>query len=58
MLMTVPEAAQLLGRPARTLYRYARQGQLPGVRRFGRTVLVYRPELEAWLTSGQEEAAK
>lgn len=52
MLLKVPEAAALLGLSERTAYRLASQGQLPGIKRFGRSVYVVRAVLEAWLQSG------
>jgi excisionase family DNA binding protein len=47
-LLTVDQAAELLGMPARWVYRQFAAGRLPG-RRFGRSILFSRPELERWL---------
>jgi excisionase family DNA binding protein len=47
LLLTAAEAAILLGRSVRWVYREASRGQLPA-RRFGRTVLFSRIELLRW----------
>lgn len=57
LLMTIREAAQLLGQPERRLYRWAAEGRLPGVRRFGRAVYVSREELERWLVGNGAAAS-
>jgi hypothetical protein len=52
-LLTVAEAAALAGRPEpqfpKRLYRWAAQGQIPGVRRIGRAIYIVRAEFDAWL---------
>jgi len=47
--LTVKEAAELLGVSKDTIYRMAREGQLPHVRA-GARILFHRPKLEAWLS--------
>lgn len=49
-LMTVPDAAKLLGISRASAYRYADAGLLPA-RRFGRRVYVVRDQLTAQLAS-------
>jgi excisionase family DNA binding protein len=49
LLLTIQQAASLLGIPPRRLYRMAAEGRLPGVRRIGRTLYLARPELARWL---------
>ncbi|MGE4428375.1 MAG: helix-turn-helix transcriptional regulator [Solirubrobacteraceae bacterium] len=51
-VMSVREVADLLDVTTRTVYRLVRDGQLPGARRIGRTVVVVRPVLEHWLLTG------
>ena len=46
--LTVKEAAELLGLSKDTIYRMARENQLPHVRA-GSRILFHRPRLEAWL---------
>ncbi len=59
LLLTVREAAVLLGQPERRVYRWLAEGRLPGGRRLGRAVYIARPELERWLSlSGTELAAE
>jgi excisionase family DNA binding protein len=50
--MRVGEVAELLEVTPRTVYRLVREGQIPGARRVGRTVLVVRPVFEHWLLTG------
>ena len=47
---TVEEAAKILGVGRQTAYDLARKGELPGVRRLGRRVIVSKTELEAYLS--------
>ncbi len=44
-LLTVPEAASLLRTTAKAIYTMIERGQLPGVVRLGRRVLVRRVDL-------------
>jgi excisionase family DNA binding protein len=49
-LLTIPEAAALMGVSRSIAYEMARQGQLPGlVRLSGHRMLVRRRVLESWL---------
>lgn len=54
LLLTVPEAADLLGLNYQTLYKYVREGRLPDrcVVRLGRTVRISRPALVSWVAAG------
>ena len=51
MYVTIHEAAVLLRTTAKALYTAAERGQLPGLRRAGRRLLVNRAELVAWIES-------
>lgn len=55
--LTVPEAAALLGLGRGTAYDLAKRGALPGARRLGGRVIVYRPALMAWLEGREGEAS-
>jgi excisionase family DNA binding protein len=48
LALRVPEVAELLGMPARTVYRWVADGRLPAIR-IGRVVLVRRKDLQEWL---------
>ena len=49
VLLTVPEAAALLRTSSRAVYAMVERGQLPGVTRLGRRVLVRSADLLDWL---------
>jgi excisionase family DNA binding protein len=49
LLLTVDEVADLLRTTRKGVYAMAERGQLPGVRRVGRRLLVRRSELLHWL---------
>ncbi len=49
LLLTIKQAALLLGLSTRALYRWSAEGRLPGLRRIGRSLFVSRSELMAWL---------
>jgi excisionase family DNA binding protein len=50
LLISVPQAAPVLGLSTRRAYQLAEAGELPGLRRLGkRTYRVSVPELEAFL---------
>ena len=51
--LTIMEAATLLGISRKTAYKYAKNGELPGVRRLGGRYLVSKHLLEAWLEGKQ-----
>lgn len=56
LLLTIREAAQLIGRPERVLYRWAAEGRLPGVKRLGRAVFIAQPELLSWLGANRDRS--
>ncbi len=49
-LLTVPEVADLLRTSPKAIYTLISRGQLPGVIRLSRRVLVDREDLLSWLT--------
>lgn len=55
VLLTVDDVAGLLQLTPKSVYRLVEERKLPGVRRIGRRVRFYRPDLVAWM-AGQESA--
>ena len=51
--LSVEEAAQLLGISRKTAYKYAKIGELPGVRLLGTRYKVSKKLLEDWLDGKQ-----
>jgi excisionase family DNA binding protein len=49
LLLTVDETASLLRTTRKAIYALIERGQLPGVTRLGRRVLILRSELLEWL---------
>ncbi len=49
MLLTVAEVAGILRTSPKAIYSMIERGQLPGLRRIGRRVLVDRADLLEWL---------
>lgn len=49
LLLTVDEVAVILRTTRKAIYAMAERGQLPGLRRVGRRLLVRREELLIWL---------
>jgi excisionase family DNA binding protein len=49
MLLKVPEAAVLLRTTPKGIYAMVERGQLPGVRRIGKRVLIAAADLLHWL---------
>jgi excisionase family DNA binding protein len=49
LLFTVDEVAGILRTSRKAIYAMAERGQLPGLRRVGRRLLVRREELLRWL---------
>jgi excisionase family DNA binding protein len=49
LLLTVDETASLLRTTRKAVYALIERGQLPGVTRLGRRVLILRSELLEWL---------
>ena len=50
--LSVPDAAELLGIPKRTLYDYCQQGVIPHIK-VQRKVLLLRATVDAWLREGR-----
>ena len=48
-MLTVPEVAKILRVEQKTIYRAIKRGEVPGVRRIGRSLRVSRRVLMAWL---------
>ena len=57
-LMTVPDAASMLGVSARHLWRLIDGGQTPPVVRLGRTVRINRRAIEKWILDGCPDVRK
>ncbi len=53
IFLTPEETAELLRTTRKAIYSRAERGQLPGVRRFGRRLLVRRDELLRAIDKGQ-----
>jgi excisionase family DNA binding protein len=49
LLLTVAETATLLRTTRKAIYALVERGELPGVTRLGRRVLIHRGELLEWL---------
>jgi excisionase family DNA binding protein len=49
LLLTPEEAGELLRTSRKAVYSMVERGQLPGVTRIGRRVLIHRGELLDWL---------
>lgn len=52
-LLSVPEAGALLGLSARSAYRAAQRGEIPGVARLGRKLVVWMPEFRKTFPRGE-----
>jgi excisionase family DNA binding protein len=52
-VMTAEQVAAMLHCSRRRVYDLVRRDELPGARHLGRTVIVIRPVLEAWLLTGR-----
>jgi excisionase family DNA binding protein len=48
-LLTVSEVAEVLRTSRKAIYAMIERGQLPGVRRIGRRILIRRTDLLHWL---------
>lgn len=55
---TVPEIADLLRVAPKTVYAMIDRGELPGVRRVGRTIRISRSAVLRWLTEGQGRVSR
>lgn len=51
--LTVDEAAEVMRVNRKTVYEVIAAGDLPGVRRLGRTIRIHRATLLRWLAEGQ-----
>ena len=56
--LTIPETARILGISRGSAYLAARSGELPGVIRIGRRLLVSRPALERFLAQREDEGGR
>ena len=56
LVLSVPEAAELLGISRDLAYDLARRGELPGAVQLGRRWVVSRPKLLAWLGAENQVA--
>jgi excisionase family DNA binding protein len=52
LLIDLPRAAELLGISVKSVRRLVEAGDLPGVRRIGRRVLLSVAELRGWVAAG------
>lgn len=57
-VLTVDELAALLRLDRKTVYAMVNRGEIPGVRRFGRTVRIHRDTVLRWLADGQGQAPR
>ncbi len=57
-LMTANEVASVLRTTTKAVYTMVERGQLPGVIRIGRRVLVHRDELLDWLDRSRTPSPK
>ena len=58
LLLTVDETAALLRTTPKAVYLMIHRGQLPGVTRVGKRVLVRRDDLVAWLDESRASSLK
>jgi excisionase family DNA binding protein len=58
LLLTVPEVAEVLRTTAKGVYAMVERGQLPGVVRIGRRVLLRRDRLLKWLTELSDDRGR
>jgi len=57
-VLTVDELAALLRVDRKTAYAAIASGEIPGVRRVGRTLRVHRATVVGWLAEGQGRASR
>ena len=57
-ILNVDELAQLLRLNRKTVYTMIQRGEVPGVRRFGRTYRIHRDTVLGWLAEGQGRAPR
>lgn len=58
LLMTADETAELLRKSRKAVYLMVSRGQLPGVTRIGRRLLLRRDDLLAWLDESRAPSPK
>ena len=58
LLLTADETGSLLRKSRRAVYAMAERGQLPGVTRIGRRLLVHRATLLDWLRQKRAASPK
>lgn len=58
VVLIVDELATLLRVNRKSAYAAIQRGEVPGVRRIGRTVRVHRDTVLAWLSQGQDRAPR
>jgi excisionase family DNA binding protein len=56
--MTVDELAELLRVERKTAYAAIANGEIPGVRRVGRSIRIFRQAVLYWLASGQGRVSR
>jgi excisionase family DNA binding protein len=57
-VLTVDELAVLLRVERKTAYAAIARGEIPGVRRVGRTIRIFRQAVLDWLASGQGRVSR
>lgn len=57
-VLTVDELAALLRLDRKTVYAAINRSEIPGARRFGRTVRIHRDTVLQWLADGQGRAPR
>lgn len=57
-ILTVEELAALLRLDHKTVYAMVNRGEIPGVRRFGRTLRIHRDTVLQWMANGQGQAPR
>ena len=58
LLLTVDETAELLRKSRKAVYLMVSRGQLPGVTYIGRSLLIRRDDLLAWLDESRASSPK
>lgn len=57
-ILTVDELAELLRLERKTVYAAIANGEIPGVRRVGRSIRILRQAVLDWLSSGQGRVSR
>ena len=58
LLLTADETAELLRKSRKAVYLMVSRGQLPGVTHIGRSLLIRRDDLLAWLDESRASSPK